>query len=137
MYTFSQPNSLSLMCFSCTVHVDAPKIVVVTTIRRCRRRQNVPPCLPRCLRVFLVDVVAITQASCAQPMNYYASMMVVCVGLKLALVLLLLGPWAWARLSACNCRATRALRAAQLHREVSAIEASMVASGRRCTIIIG
>jgi hypothetical protein len=29
------------------------------------------------LRVFLVDVVAITQASCAQPMDYYASMMVV------------------------------------------------------------
>ena len=35
------------------------------------------------LRVFLVDVVSITRTNCAQPMNYYASMVVVLVGVKL------------------------------------------------------
>jgi hypothetical protein len=83
------------------------------------------------LRVFLVDVVAITQASCAQPMDYYASMMVVCVGLKLALALLLLGPWVWSRLSARDCRFTRAVREVQVRRKVSSVEAVMVAQGRR------
>jgi hypothetical protein len=88
------------------------------------------------LRVFLVDVVSITQASCAQPMNYYASMMVVCVGLKLALALLLLGPWAWSRLSACNCRLTRAVHDLQVRRKVSAMEASMSGAGRRQSAMI-
>jgi hypothetical protein len=83
------------------------------------------------LRVFLVDVVAITQASCAQPMNYYASMMVVCVGLKLALALLLLAPWAWSKLSARGCRITRAVQDAQVRRKVSTVEASMALEGRR------
>jgi hypothetical protein len=83
------------------------------------------------LRVFLVDVVAITQASCAQPMNYYASMMVVCVGLKLALALLLLGPWVWSRLSARGCRVTRVVRDVQVRRKVTAIEVSLTAAGRR------
>jgi hypothetical protein len=83
------------------------------------------------LRVFLVDVVAITQASCAQPMNYYASMMVVCVGLKIALALLLLGPWLWSKLSARGCRLTRAVRDVQVRRQVAGVEASMTAAGRR------
>jgi hypothetical protein len=82
------------------------------------------------LRVFLVDVVSITQASCAQPMNYYASMMVVCVGLKLALALLLLGPWAWSKLSVRGCRLTRAVRDAHVRRQVAAVEASMTAARR-------
>jgi hypothetical protein len=81
--------------------------------------------------VFLVDVVAITQASCAQPMNYYASMMVVCVGLKLALVVLLLARWVWARLSARDCRITRVVRDAALRRNIANVEASMAAAGRR------
>jgi hypothetical protein len=71
------------------------------------------------LRVFLVDVVAITQASCAQPMNYYASMMVVCVGLKLALALLLLGPWLWSCLAARGCRVTRVVHDLQVRRRLS------------------
>ncbi len=83
------------------------------------------------LRVFLVDVVAITQASCAQPMDYYASMMVLCVGLMLLLALLLLGPWAWSKLSLCNCRLTRAVHDLQVRRRVSAIEASMSGGARR------
>jgi hypothetical protein len=88
------------------------------------------------LRVFLVDVVAITQASCAQPMNYYASMMVVCVGLKLALALLLLGPWVWSQLSARNCRVVRVVRDAQLRRHASSVGAAMAARGRRRTSVI-
>jgi hypothetical protein len=83
------------------------------------------------LRVFLVDVVAITQASCAQPMNYYASMMVVCVGLKLALAVLLLGPWLWSKMSARGCRVTRAVQAVQVRRKVTAVEASMIKAGHR------
>jgi hypothetical protein len=83
------------------------------------------------LRVFLVDVVAITQASCAQPMDYFTNMMVVCVGLKLALALLLLGPWAWSKLAARDCRFTRAVREVQVRRKVSAVEVSMAAAGRR------
>jgi hypothetical protein len=83
------------------------------------------------LRVFLVDVVAITQASCAQPMNYYASMMVVCVGLKLALALLLLGPWLWSKVALHDCRVSRAVRDAQVRRKVSEVESSMTAAGRR------
>jgi hypothetical protein len=77
------------------------------------------------LRVFLVDVVAITQASCAQPMSYYASMMVVCVGLKLALALLLLGPWAWSRLVARGCRVTRVVHDLQVRRKLSRASAEM------------
>ena len=50
------------------------------------------------LRIFLIDVISITKANCATPMNYYNSMMVVLVGTKLVLVLLLLGPWLWGRL---------------------------------------
>jgi hypothetical protein len=83
------------------------------------------------LRVFLVDVVSITQASCAQPMNYYASMMVVCVGLKLALVVLLLCPWLWSKLATRNCRLTRAVRDAQVRSKVASVKASMAAAGRR------
>jgi hypothetical protein len=83
------------------------------------------------LRVFLLDVVAITQASCAQPMDYYASMMVVCVGLKLALALLLLGPWVWSKLSACNCFCARAIREAQIRRHVTSVEAAMAAERKR------
>ena len=50
------------------------------------------------LRLFLVDVISITKASCAQPMNYYDSMVVVLLGMKIVLVLLLLGPWLWSTL---------------------------------------
>jgi hypothetical protein len=77
------------------------------------------------LRVFLVDVVSITQASCAQPMNYYASLMVVCIGLKLALALLLLGPWLWSKLAArsCQCRLIRAVRRSASSASVEVSEA--------------
>ena len=50
------------------------------------------------LRLFLVDVISITRTNCAQPMNYYASMMTVLIGVKVVLVLMLVGPWAWARM---------------------------------------
>ncbi len=82
------------------------------------------------LRVFLVDVVAITQASCAQPMNYYASMVVVCMGLKLVLALLLLGPWVWSHLVARGCCVTRAARAVLVRRKVAAVKASMTGRHR-------
>jgi hypothetical protein len=61
------------------------------------------------MRLFLVDVVSITKANCAQKMNYYESLMLVLIGLKLALVLLLLGPWLLQRLlhSASCCLGSR------------------------------
>jgi hypothetical protein len=46
------------------------------------------------LRVFLVDIVSITQTNCAQPMTYYDSLVVVLLGLKIVLALLLVVPWA-------------------------------------------
>ena len=49
------------------------------------------------LRVFLVDVVSITRTNCAQPLDYYASMTVVLVGVKVLLLLLLAGPAIWVR----------------------------------------
>ena len=52
------------------------------------------------LRVFLVDVISITKANCAQPMNYYTSMLLVLVGLKVVLLLLLIIPLVWDKLSA-------------------------------------
>jgi hypothetical protein len=58
-------------------------------------------------------------------------MMVVCVGLKIALALLLLGPWAWSRLSACDCRLTRAMREAMVRRQVNAVEAELSAAHHR------
>ena len=56
------------------------------------------------LRVFLVDVVSITKASCAQSMDYYDSMMLVLVGMKVVLILLLLAPAAWNKLLSGHCR---------------------------------
>ena len=37
------------------------------------------------LRVFLVDVISLTRANCAQPMSYYDSLVVVLVGFKIVL----------------------------------------------------
>ena len=51
------------------------------------------------LRLFLVDVISITRTNCAQPMNYYANMMTVFIGVKIMLALLLLGPWLWSKLA--------------------------------------
>ena len=44
------------------------------------------------LRVFLVDVISLTRASCAQPMTYFSSLVVVLVGFKILLALVLLAP---------------------------------------------
>ena len=59
------------------------------------------------LRLFLIDVVSITKASCAQPMNYYDSMMLVLVGMQIVLLLLLLGPWVWGKISASQLNIVR------------------------------
>ena len=58
------------------------------------------------LRIFLVDVVSITRTSCAQPMNYYASLATVLVGVKVVLLLMLLGPWLFVKIKRrkwCGC----------------------------------
>jgi hypothetical protein len=47
--------------------------------------------------VFLVDVISLTRANCAQPMSFYTSLVVVLVGFKLVIVLLLASSWAWQR----------------------------------------
>jgi hypothetical protein len=61
------------------------------------------------LRVFLVDVVSTTQTACAQPMNYYASLLLVLVGLKVAVLLVVLVSWAWSQLQRRGCACTRAV----------------------------
>jgi hypothetical protein len=38
-------------------------------------------------KVFLVDVISLTRANCAQPMSYFDSLLVLLVGLKIILVL--------------------------------------------------
>lgn len=50
------------------------------------------------MRLFLMDVVSITKANCAQRMDYFTSMMLVLIGLKVALFFLLVGPWLLQRL---------------------------------------
>ena len=70
------------------------------------------------LRVFLIDVVSITKASCTQPMNYYASMMLALLGLKLAVVLLLLLPWVWGKLIRSRLRIVHGWRARQVRSQV-------------------
>ncbi len=47
--------------------------------------------------MFLADVISLTRANCAQPMNYYTSLVVVLVSFKLVLVLMLGLSWAWGR----------------------------------------
>ena len=81
------------------------------------------------LRVFLIDVVSITKANCARPMNYYDSMMLVLMGTKAVLVLLLLGPWLWGRLRRSRFGLARHLTERGVRKGVSAIEDSM--AGRR------
>ena len=84
------------------------------------------------LRLFLIDVISITKANCAQPMNYYGSMMLLLVGFKVVLILLLLGPWLWGKLQNVDWVATSCLQrrqASQVRRKLSAIEDNMV--GRR------
>ena len=44
------------------------------------------------LRVFLVDVISITKANCAAPMDYYSSLLVLLLGLKIVLLALAVGP---------------------------------------------
>ena len=66
------------------------------------------------LRIFLVDVISITKANCAQPMTYYASLTIVLVGLKIALVLLLVGPLLFERLLRSGIGLFRRVR----HRDV-------------------
>jgi hypothetical protein len=55
------------------------------------------------LKVLLVDVLSFVPASCTQPMNYYANMVVVLVAFKLVLACLLVGPWAWVQLKSARC----------------------------------
>ena len=81
------------------------------------------------LRLFLIDVVSITKANCARPMNYYDSMMAVLVGTKLVLVLLLLGPWLWVRLRRSQLPVMRRRTERSVQKRVSVMEDSM--SGRR------
>ena len=77
------------------------------------------------LRLFLVDVISITKANCARPMNYYDSMMVVLVGTKLVLLLLLLGPWLWSRLRRSRLGLLRRHVERRVQKRVSAIEDGM------------
>ncbi len=39
------------------------------------------------MQVFLVDVISLTRANCAQPMSYFSSLLVLLLGLKILLLL--------------------------------------------------
>jgi hypothetical protein len=47
------------------------------------------------LRVALIDIVAISRSNCAQPMDFYASLLLVCVGLKVVVAVVAVAPWLW------------------------------------------
>ena len=81
------------------------------------------------LRLFLIDVVSITKANCAQPMNYYDSMVVVLVGTKIVLLLLLLGPWLWSRVRNSSFGVMERMRMRSVRARMSKIESDM--KGRR------
>ncbi len=49
------------------------------------------------VQVFLVDVISLTRISCAQPMSYYTSLVVLLIGFKLTLAALLASSWLWQR----------------------------------------
>ena len=70
------------------------------------------------LRVFLVDIVSITRTNCAQPMNYYSSMLLVLLGVKGVLALLLLGPWLWNVLQRSSLGVMQRLREHRIQRRV-------------------
>lgn len=86
------------------------------------------------LRVFLVDVISLTRTNCTQPMTYYASMVVVLVGLKVVLMVLLVGPWAWGKLLRTKCKPFQRLRDRQLRSRMSALEDGMRGRRRRSVI---
>ena len=88
------------------------------------------------LRVFLVDVISITQANCAQPMTFYASLVVILLGLKLALALLLVGPWLWGQLHRGSTSLSRWLRRRALYRHTAVLETTMQRAGHRRASII-
>ena len=51
------------------------------------------------LRIFLVDVIAMTKAGCPQRVTFYTSLVVTLLGLKVVVLLRLGVPWAWHRLT--------------------------------------
>ena len=52
------------------------------------------------LRIFLVDVIAMTKAGCPQRVTFYTSLVVTLLGLKVVVLLRLGVPWAWHRIAA-------------------------------------
>ena len=88
------------------------------------------------LRIFLVDVVSLTKANCAQPMTFYASLVVILLGLKLALALLLVGPWLWGQLHRGSTSLSRWLRRRALYRHTAVLETTMQRAGHRRASII-
>jgi hypothetical protein len=81
------------------------------------------------LRVFLIDVASITQLGCSQPVTYYTSLCIALVGLKVALLALLLGPWLWRHMQLQQCKLTRVINSFRDRRRLSKVSEAM--SGRR------
>ena len=81
------------------------------------------------LRLFLIDVVSITKASCARPMTYYDSLVAVLVGTKVVLLLLILGPWLWHKLQLSQLCFLVRVRQRRVPQDVLVVEEGMV--GRR------
>ncbi len=88
-----------------------------------------PPLFSRLLlslRLFLIDVASITQLGCSQPVTFYTSLCIVLLGLKLALALLLLGPWLWQRLQQQQCRLARIANRFRDRQRLAMVEVAMV-----------
>jgi hypothetical protein len=47
------------------------------------------------LRFALIDIVAISRSNCAQPTDFYASLLLVCGGLKVVVAIVAVAPWLW------------------------------------------
>ncbi len=82
-----------------------------------------------------MDIISITRANCAQPMNYYASLAVVLTGLALALASLLCLPWLWSLLARSSCRPVEMLSSRRVARKISTLEDKLQRQGVRRSIV--
>ena len=73
-------------------------------------------------------------ANCAERMNYYSSMVLVFVGMKLVLALILVGPWLWGKMLGSSMAISRFIRRRKAVRQVQELENSMRGARRGVTL---
>ena len=67
-------------------------------------------------------------------MNYYSSMILVFVGMKLVLALILVGPWLWGKMLGSSMAISRFIRRRKAVRQVQELENSMRGARRGVTL---